>query len=409
VSRTDLSTVFFFNIGAGAGAAALLSAAAPFVASFYDQPRLEPLLRVLSLSLVIGSFSIVHAAMLAKKVDFKTQMKIRLPANVLGGFTGIGLAVAGMGVWALVGQMLARSLANTALFWWSSDWRPHLVFDRSSLRRMLPFGSRLLAVSLLDKFFNNFYYLVIGKVFSPVDVGLYQRARNLQGFPTLTITASVNKVLFPLLSGIQDQHDRLRRGMQRTLVAVSSLQFPLMTGLAASAPTLVLVLLTEKWLPSVPYLQLLCIAGALHPIHGVNLTLLKALGRGDLFLRLEIIKKILVVLALVCTVQLGVLWIVIGQVVVSVLSLFVNTRYSARLIDYSLWAQARALAPPALASLSMLPAVLAAGRLTDSSPPLSLIAQIATGVGVYVLASHLLGVPVLASVRDLFNRPSDRT
>ncbi len=404
VSQTDLSTVFFFNIAAGAAAAALLSAAAPLVAGFYEDPRLEPLLQALSLSLVIGSSSVVHAALLTKRVDFKTQMKIRLPANLLGGVTGIWLAVVGMGVWALVGQMLARSLTNTVLFWWSSAWRPQLAFERASLRRMLPFGSRLLAVGLLDKFFNNFYYLVIGKAFSPVDVGLYQRAMNLQGFPTLTITTSVNKVLFPLLAGIQDQPARLRRGLRRALVAVSALQFPLMTGLATVATPLVAVMLTEKWLPAVPYLRLLCIAGALHPIHGVNLTLLKALGKGKLFLRLELIKKAFVVAALVFTVQHGVLWIVVGQVVVSVLALFLNTRYTASLIGYSLWAQARDLAPSALASLLMIPAIRAVEGVVGGSLPLSLSAQIATGVAVYVVASHGLGVPVFSALRALVGR-----
>ncbi len=291
ITQTDICSVFYFNILVGLAAAGLLSLAAPWIAAFYKQPVLTPLTRALSLTLVINSFGLIQNVLLTKQINFKTQTKVTLIAGVLSGIVGITLAVHGFGVWSLAIQQISSAFVRTACLWFFSSWRPILIFSFTSLRELFGFGSRLLASGVLNQTFDNIYLVVIGRLFSAADLGFFTRAKTLNDVPSQSLSQMVGRVTFPVFSTIQDDRVRLKRGLKKALTTLVLVNFPMMIGLAIVARPLVLVLLTDKWAPSIPYLQLLCVAGLLIPLQSMNLNVLQALGRSDLFLRLEIVKK----------------------------------------------------------------------------------------------------------------------
>lgn len=339
----DACSVFYFNILVGLLMAAILCAAAPWIASFYNQPILTPIIRALSLILVINSFGMIQTTLLTKNIDFKTQTKISLTASILSGIIGVSLAFLNFGVWSLVAQQVSSSVFRTALLWMFNIWRPAWVFSFQSLREMFGFGSRLFFSGLLNEIFQNIYLLAIGRLFSAADLGFFTRAKTIEEVPTLTLAGMVGRVTFPVFSAIQDDRPRLKRGMKKALVLLSFFNFPMMIGLAIIARPLVLVLLTDKWTECILYLQLLCLAGLLLPIHSINLNMLQALGRSDLFLRLEIVKKILIVINIAVTWRWGIASMILGIIVLSMISYYLNSYYTGVLIGYPISEQSRDL------------------------------------------------------------------
>jgi len=341
LNDADISTAWLFNLGMGLFSAGLLWLAAPVIAGFYAQAELIAIVRWLSLSLVLGAIGGVQNALLTRKMAFRSIALSSMPSTLISGILGIVMANAGCGVWALVGQLLSQQALRSLFLWLASDWRPRLHFSATSFTEMFHYGSRLAISGVLDQGFRNLYVLVIGKFFLPVDVGYFQRAQSLQQLPATNVQAIMGRVLFPLFSGMQDDPVRLRRAMRLSLQGTSFLIFPSMALLAALATPLVTVLLGEKWLPVVPLLQPLCLVGALYPWHAANLNLLKALGRSDAFLRLEVIKKVLIVVNIAITFRFGVLTMIYGMMISSVIGLAINVWYSKRLLNYGLGLQCR--------------------------------------------------------------------
>ncbi len=383
VTDTETATIFYFNIAVGVVASGILCLLAPRIAAFYSQPILTPMTRALSLVIAINSFGLIQDVLLTKQLDVKTQTKVSLIAGVLSGAIGVGLALADFGVWSLVVQQISQSLFRTSLLWRFNDWRPSLAFSVTSMREMFGFGSRLLASGLLDQIFNNVYLVVIGKLFSARDLGFFTRASGIRSLPTHTISATVGRVSFPVLSVIQDDPARMKRGLKQAFSTLALLNFPTMIGLAVLAHPLVRVLLTEKWAASAFYLQLLCISGMLYPLHVINLDLLKALGRSDLFLRLEVIKKALVVTNILVTARWGITPMIWGMIATSFVSYYLNAFYTAALIGYSIWEQLRDMCPYLIVSALMGIAVYSIGLLPIAGDWLLLL-QIATGIIVYI-------------------------
>jgi O-antigen/teichoic acid export membrane protein len=338
-TQTDTSSIFYFNIVVGIVATGLLCIAAPWIAAFFKQPILTPLTRALSLTIVINSFGMIQTSLLRKRIDFKTQTKVSLVASVVSGIVGISLATKGFGVWSLAVQQISSSLLSTIFLWFFNTWRPAFVFRVKSLYEMFSFGSRLLISGLLNQIFDNIYLLVIGKVFSATDLGFFTRAKTLNELPSLTLSGMVGRVTFPVFSTLQDEPARLKHGLKKALTALVLVNFPMMVGMAVVAKPLVLVLLTEKWLPCVPYLQLLCLVGLLFPLSVMNLNVLQAMGRSDLFLRLEIIKKILITISIAITWRWGIVAMIYGQIVVSLLSYYLNSYYNGVLLGYPIQEQ----------------------------------------------------------------------
>jgi teichuronic acid exporter len=384
VTQTDICSIFYFNILVGVAAAGLLCLAAPWIASFYGQPVLTPLTRALSLTIVINSLGMIQNTILTKQINFKVLTKVSLIGGILSGSTGITLAALGFGVWSLVVQQITAAFFSVVCLWFFNPWRPALIFSFNALREMFGFGSRLLFSSVLDNIFNNIYYVVIGKLFSAADLGFFTRAQSLNDVPSQTVSGMVGRVTFPVFSSIQDDPARLKRGLKKALTMLGLVNFPMMIGLAVVARPLVLVMLTEKWAPSVPYLRLLCVAGLLYPLHLMNLNMLQALGRSDLFLRLEVIKKVMVAINIAVTWRWGITAMIYGIIITSVMSYYLNSYYNGVLIHYPTREQVRDLLPYLVASALMGGAVYAAGALQLPNQWSRLLVQVATGVIVYV-------------------------
>lgn len=392
-TRIDESSVFYFNIVIGCAAAATLCFAAPWIAAFYKMPSLVAMARVLSLTLVINAFGMIQGTLMSKRVDFKRQMKVSTVAAAASGAVGILLAYKGLGVWSLVYQSLCGSVFRTILLWLVYSWRPVRAFSLASLRAMFSYGSKVLLTGLIDTIYTNVYQLVIGKVYSPADLGLYTRAMGIQQLPVMSITHSIGRVTFPVYASIQDDKARLKRGVKETLTTVTLVTLPLMVGMAACARPLVRVLLTDKWLPSVPYLQLLCIVGMLHPLHNVNLNVLKAQGRSDLFFRLDLIKKGIAAAFIVTTYRWGITAIICGQIVSSFIAYYLNSYYTGKMLKYPIAEQVADLLPTLGLATGMGAVMFALTLFPIRNQPILLALQVVAGVAIYLLLCWRFRVP----------------
>ncbi|HRS10242.1 MAG TPA: lipopolysaccharide biosynthesis protein [Sedimentisphaerales bacterium] len=397
-TEIDACSVFYFSVVVGLIAAGLLGLAAPWIASFYRQPQLTALTRVMAINIVINSFALVPTTLLSRQIDFKTQTKISLIATASSGVAGVTLAFLGFGVWSLAIQQITVNVLRTVLVWCFSTWRPSLLFSLMALRAMFVYGSRLLASGLLNTIFDNLYFVVIGRLFSAGQLGIYSRARTMEQMPTTTFSEMVTRVIFPVFSAVQDDPIRLKRGLRKVLTVVVFIHFPIMIGLAAVARPLVLVLLTEKWLPCVPYLQLLCLAGLFFPLHVVNLDILKAKGRSDLFFRLEVAKKILVVIAIAATYRWGVIGLIYGQIGVSMLAYYLNTHYTGRLIGYPIHEQVRDALPYLGTAALMGVAVYGLQYLPLPTAWVGLFCQIVVGLVLYPALCAAVNLSALGEV-----------
>jgi len=389
-TQVDICSIFYFNIAMGVVAAALLCLAAPWIASFYNEPVLTPLTRALSLTIVINSFGMIQTTILTKEINFKTLTKVSMIAGLLSGIAGITMAALGFGVWSLVVQQISVSLFSTLSLWFFNPWRPSFVFSFYSMRQMFGFGSKLLISSILNKIFDNIYFVVIGKLFSAADLGFFTRAKSMNDLPSQTLSQMVGRVTFPVFSTIQDDHARLKRGLKKALTTLVLVNFPMMIGMAVVARPLILMLLTEKWAASIPYLQLLCMVGMLYPLHLINLNMLQALGRSDLFLRLEIIKKVLIVINIAITWRWGISAMIYGMVITSILGYYLNSYYNGILIDYPIREQVFDLLPYLVSSVAMGAAVHGVGMFQFPSHWSMLLVQIITGAAFYVFLCRAL-------------------
>jgi O-antigen/teichoic acid export membrane protein len=385
LTETDTCSIFYFNLVVGLVVAVLLCLAAPWIAVFYGQPLLVPLTRVLSLSFVINAFSLVQTALLMKLIDFKTLTKVNLVSSVCSGCIGVVMAFRGWGVWSLAAQQVSNSAIRTALLWVFNSWRPSWLFSFGALRGLFAFSSPLLISALINEMFANIYLVVIGKTFSAADLGFYTRAQGLTQICSETLGRVANRVTYPVFSSVQTDRARLKRGLQRSMTSISFIHFPMMIGLAVTAKPLVLLLLTEKWERCIPYVQLLCLVGLLFPCHLLNLNVLTAVGRSGLFLRLEIIKKALVLVNIALTWRWGIEAMIWGQVVLSVIAYYLNTFYLGRLIDYSMREQMRDLFPYFAAAAVMGFAVYAVGVMVSAGNLGQLLVRVPVGMATYVL------------------------
>lgn len=399
----DLSTCFYFNIGVGIIAYIVLFLIAPLVANFYNQPILSPIIRITGLEVMLNSLCVVQQALFMIKIDFKSQAKITLSATVISGIVGILLAYQGYGIWALVWQGVASSIVRMGLLWLMSKWRPRTGFSKSSFNYLFGYGSKLLASGLLDTIYNNIYPIVIGKFYNPAQLGNYSRALGWAQLPSANITSILQRVTFPVLSAIQDDTLRLQNSYRRLLKLSAFIVFPLMMGLAAIASPLIRVILTAKWDGCVLYLQILCFALMLYPIHAINLNLLQVKGRSDLFLRLEIIKKIIGVVILIITIPLGITAMCLGMVFSSIICLIVNTYYTSRFIDVGLLTQLKDLRIILINSLVMGGGIYILTSFIDIEG-LKLVMGIVIGFLLYFIGSFYFSKAELQEVISLIKK-----
>lgn len=403
LNEDDNTTAFLFNLVAGIVLFGVIWFIAPWVSAFYDKPILTPLLRAEGSLLIVTSFKIVQNTQLTRALNFKAKMIIRIVSSVSGGVIGIIAAYSGLGVWALVAMHIADALISLVLLWVISPWRPRGKWSKKSFNYLWGYGSKLLASGLLDTIYGNIYPIIIGKFYSAADLGQYTRAKQYAAMPSTSLTGVIQQVTFPVLSQIQDDDQRLGNNYRRMLRFTVFIVFPIMMGMAALAHPLVISLVTDKWAQCIPYLQVSCFSMMWYPVHAINLSLLQVKGRSDLFLRLEIIKKILITVVIFVCVPFGIMGICYGAVFTSLACLAINTYYTGKLINVGFVRQMLDMTPTLLASLAM-GAVVYFAVMPFGSDVVKLAVGIPLGMVIYLAIAKVFRMPELQEALDIIHQ-----
>lgn len=399
-NEKDYATTFYFSLAVSIICYALLFVCAPLIANFYEQPELVNLTRVIGLTIVIQAFAIIPRTKLSVTLNFKSQAKANVTALLCSGTVGLTMAFQGYGVWALVSQQLTSATISVLMLNILSPWKPVEKFCTEAFKELFGFGSKLLASGLLDTIYNNLYGLIIGKQFSAAQLGIFNQANTLSTVPATTITRVIQNVTYPMLSNMQNDAGKLDKIYLMTLKIASMVIFPVMFGICIIAEPLIALLLGEQWLQSAYLINILTLALMLHPIHAINLNMLQVKGRSDLFLKLEVIKKIIITVMLIITVPLGIVAMCIGMVVTSYLALVVNTYYTAKLSSISQAKQLFALLP--IGTIAFTSASI--GYLIGngiSSNLLSIFTMLITALTSYVLGMLLMQKQLLINTKRL--------
>jgi len=395
VTHTDESTVFFFNLGMGSVTALLLCAAAPWIASYFKQPVLQYLTYAMAFNLFVGAFGSIHATLLNKELNFRTTAKVGAVSSIVAGTAAIYMAIQGYGVWSLAANSVASAIVTVLLLWLWHPWRPARSFSFASLRSFFRFGGYEMAAGLLDVLSTNLYLILIGKLYSVRDVGFYDRAQRTQQLPITLMMGIINRVAFSTFASVKEDKVRLVRGLRQAQAIAMFVNLPVMLCVIILAEPLVVTMFGAKWLPIVPILQVLGLGGLLWPLHVLNLNILRAQGRSDLFFRITMIKKVFTISMTVVASFYGIMAIAWMQVVISFLGYFVNTHYTKIFLDYGGWKQ---LSDLGVNFMSVMPMVIAAYFVNDMmqvAPIVKLIAASIIGCGVYLLTCRMLCAGVL--------------
>ena len=343
--QRDFSTIFYFNLAGSSILYMVLFVAAPFIADFYNQPLLKAIVRVYGLILILNAFFGVQSTLLIKDLKFRKQTNIQIPSAIGGGILGIVLALMGYGVWSLVWMGLCTSFLSTAMHWYYSSWRPALLFDKECFKKHFHFGYKMTLSSLLDTIYQNLYLIIIGKYFSAGQLGYYSRADTISQLPIGNISAAVNKVAYPMFAEIATDVVKLKNVYKKLMQQVLFWNAPVLIFLFLIAEPLFHFLLTDKWLPAVPYFKILCICGIMYPLHAYNLNILKVMGKSALFLRLEIIKKTFSVAGILLFIPFGIYGLLYFQLFFNFVAYYINSMYSGRLIQYPVKEQIEDILP----------------------------------------------------------------
>ena len=402
-TEIDNSTVFYFNVVTSGFLYLILFVIAPQVADFYNTPELCKLMRVVCLSIIINSLTVVQRAILTIKIDFKTQAKVSFITTLISGIIGIILAYSGFGVWSLAIHALLYAILNTIFLWILSKWRPIKAYSWDSFRDLFSFGSKLLASGLLDTIYRNIYPIIIGKIFSATDLGYYTRAQNFADLPSSNLTNILQRVTYPVLCSMQDNDERLRNIYRRFLKLSAFIIFPLMTGLASIAHPLINVMIGSKWEFCASLLQIICFNMMWYPIHAINLNLLQVKGRSDLFLRLEILKKIMGIIILIITIPLGLIAMCYGGISSSIFALVINTYYTGKLINVGFYKQMRDILPTLTLSIGMFVIVLYATHSIQNMY-MKLFLGISLGIVSYIGCSIIFKFTELQEVLSILKK-----
>ncbi len=385
----DFSTAFFSNIVLCSGLYAILFFAAPLIEHFYDYDNLVSYIRVLSIVILISGIKNIQQAYVSRNLIFKRFFFATLGGTIGAGVLGIVMAMKGFGVWALIAQHLFNTTVDTLILWITVKWRPKKMFSFKRLKGLFSFGWKLVVSSLIESVYSNLRQMVIGKIYSPSDLAYYNRGKQFPDTVCSNINSSIDSVLFPSMSKKQDDPVKLKQ-MTRTSIKTSTyIMAPLMMGLAFTANNVVNLILTDKWLPCVPFLRIFCITLMFYPIHTANLNAIKALGRSDVFLKLEIIKKVVGIILLVSTMWISVLAMAYSMLVSTVLSMVINTYPNWKMLKYTLLEQLKDIMPGILLAVFMGACTLPLNLLPLPTIVI-LILQIALGGIVYIGLSALL-------------------
>lgn len=399
----DYSTVFWFNIAFSFLIYTILFLCAPMIGKFYSDSSLILLVRVLGISIIISGANNVQRSYVSKTMQFKRFFFSTLIGTLISGVVGVAMAYKGFGTWAIVGQQLSNQVVDTVILWFTVGWRPKKEFSFSRLKNLYSFGWKLLVSSLLDTIYNNIYSLVIGKFYDANTLGLYNKGVQFPKLIVSNINGPIQSVLLPAMSSEQDNKKRVKEMTRRSIVTSSFFIFPMMIGMAAIAKPMVVLLLTEKWVACVPFVQISCISLALYPIHTANLQAINALGRSDIFLKLEIIKKIIGLILLTVAIPYGVYIMVWLELLSGIIASFINAYPNKKLLDYSYLEQIKDLIPFILDAMLMGGVVWGVG-LININVIVLIILQIIIGACIYFGIAKIFKFECYEYVVGMFRR-----
>ena len=403
----DFSSVFYLSTFIATMLYVLLFFTSPYIADYYSSPQLNQVLRVLAIILFFGAFNSIQNAYVARNMMFKKLFFSSTGSVIFSGIVGVIAAYLGLGVWALVLQQITYNLSVSVILWFTVKWRPRLLFSLSKVKVLFSFGWKLLASSLLNTLYMDIRTLIIGRIYNSSMLGFYNRGVQ---FPKLIVTnmdGAIQSVMLPALSDEQDNKKRVKEMVRRAIVTSSFLVFPMMVGLAVVAEPMIKIVLTDKWLPAAPFLQIFCASYALIPIHTANLQAINALGRSDVFLKLEIIKKVIGILILAISINFGIYAMAWGMVLSGAISSFINAYPNKKLLNYSYLEQWKDIIPSLLISLLMGLTVYVLNFLSIAEF-LKLFVQIVVGVVVYILLAKLFKIEcfnyLVNTAKDILGR-----
>lgn len=387
----DFCSVFYFNIALCLGLYLLMFVLAPYIASFYKLPELTSLVRVLSLTIIISGVKNIQQAYVSRHMLFKKFFFSTLGGTIGAAVVGIWMAYNGYGVWALVVQNIFNQCVDTAILWITVGWRPKKLFSWQRLRGLFSYGWKILTAAFIDTAYRDIRSLIIGRMYSSEDLAFYNKG---QQFPKLIITninSSIDSVLLPSLSNEQDDVVRLKAMTRKSIQISTFIIVPMMVGLAMCAEPLISIVLTDKWLPCVPYLQIFCFSFAFYPIHTANLNAIKALGRSDLYLKIEIIKKVIGLILVISTMWISVKAMAYSLIVSAIISQIINSWPNKRLLGYSYFEQMKDILPQISIAVLMGIIVYLVGMI-DVSNVCKLVLQVCVGIFSYILLSHVFKI-----------------
>ncbi|WP_347841423.1 lipopolysaccharide biosynthesis protein [uncultured Draconibacterium sp.] len=389
-SDTDYSTVFYFNLVISVCFFLLLYNTSAAISNFFDEPELKLILQVLGVLLIIDALGLIQKTILTKAINFKLQAKISLISSIASGIISIAMAYKGFGVWSLVAQRISRQLLRTMLLWIWNHWIPLLKFSRESFKELFGFGSKLLISGLIDTLYQQIYLLVIGKFFSAQELGHYTRADQFKNLPSQNLNGIISQVTYPVLSSIQDDVPRLKSNYTKLIRSTMFITFVLMIGLAAVAEPMVITLIGEKWRPSIILLQMLCFVGMFYPLQALNLNMLTVLGRSDLFLKLEIIKKGLAIPTIIIGIFWGIKIMIFGMFINTFIAYYLNSYWSGKMIGYSTKQQIKDILPSLFIALLMGSIVYLVGHFASFSSLWILLIQLFLGAIFILIVGELI-------------------
>ena len=403
-SNIDYSTAFYFNIFVAVIFYIVLFITSPFISDFYQQPELTSLTKVIGLSLIINSFTLVPRTILTVSMNFKAQAKASICSVIIGGVIALTLAKCGYGVWALVAQTLSMALCNAVFLNVVAKWIPSLNFSKESFSYLFGFGGKLLASGLLDTAYNNLYQIVIGKKFDVINVGQYTQANQISSIPAMTMTNVIQRVTYPMFSHMQDNHKKMQEYYLLTIKVAALFIFPLMAGIAIISKPLIHMFLGSQWSEASSLIMVLAFAYMLYPIHAINLNILQVKGRSDLFLKLEVIKKILGLAIIAITMQVGILYMCIGLLFHSYISLILNTYYTEKLTGLKIKNQVKEIFPIWIITLiSSFIAWTSASYLSEADT-IQVISMICIAVVIYLTLICLTQKKVVKIILSIKNQ-----
>lgn len=400
VSNKDYNTMFITNMVMSAVVFLILFVCAPWIANFFERQEVISLLRVLAITVIIQSISLVQNTILTKRIDFKTKTKATIIAAIVSGTVGITTAFCGWGVWALAAQQISSQIVNTLCLCVFNKWLPNFSFSRDSFRYMWGFGWKLMLSGFLDRTWGQLYQTVVGKCYTPETLGQYSRAKHFAQIFSQNFTSIISRVTYPALAEIKDDKERLREGYRKIIKLSMFVTAVCMISLGAVSEPLIYCLIGDQWHKAATFLPLICISMSTYPLHAINLNMLQVQGRSDLFLVLEIIKKIIGIGPLCLGIFIDIYWMLAGSIVSTIIAFFLNSHWSGKLIGYSSWMQIKDITP----SYSVA-GVIALSVYFLKFLPLSywviLPMQIAVGVGVFFLICSLCKVEEYQEIKEI--------